>query len=61
MRSYFVPTKGRVGQTAQNQLSNLAELLASLRHSADRGDLAAEELVRVQNGYTMSDGVSLTI
>jgi hypothetical protein len=60
VRNFFVPTKGRVGQTAQNELNNLAELLASLRPSADGGDLAAEELVRVQNGYTMSDEISLT-
>jgi hypothetical protein len=60
-RNYFVPTNGRVGQTADNQLNNLAELLASLRPTADEeGDLEAEELVRVRNGYTMSDTTSLT-
>jgi len=60
VRNYFVPTNGRVGQTADNQLNNLAELLASLRPTADEGDLAAEDLVRVRNGYTSSDEASLT-
>jgi hypothetical protein len=51
VRNYFAVTNGHVGQSRENQLNNLAGVLASVNGT---------DLVRVQNGYTSSDDGALT-
>ncbi|MBO6934110.1 MAG: hypothetical protein JJ863_04025 [Deltaproteobacteria bacterium] len=46
VRNYFVPVNGRIGQTRDHQIDNLAALQTAL------GDAGA--LIEVRNGYTFS-------